>query len=206
MCDFASFLITNTGEIKVYDMLSHSNTTEHFKLKPETYREVEWIANNPEFLTVRYLDTDSIVFKKARESILSMYPTRKDFLNKYFTEEVQLNMVKQTSFAIQYIDNPSKAVQLAAVKQDCYTIEYIKNPTQKVKLVAVKQHGCAIRHIKNPSEKIQLAAIQEDFSAVQFIDNLSEEMQLAAVKKSVIALRFIKNPTQKVVDFCEVKP
>ena len=133
MCDFASFLVTDKGEIKVYDMLSHSKTVEHYKLKPETYREAEWIGNESGWLSVRYLDTDSIVFKKAYESIINMFPTRQDFLDKYFTDEVQLNMVKQSPYVIQYIKNPSEAVQLEAVQKNDWAIEYIKNPTQKVK-------------------------------------------------------------------------
>jgi hypothetical protein len=92
-----------------------------------------WGDNKPESLRIIALDTNSIVFKKVRESILSMYPTRKDFLNKYMTEEVQLRMVKKNGFNIYYIDNPSEVVQLEAVKQHPLVIDYIKNPAQKVK-------------------------------------------------------------------------
>jgi hypothetical protein len=126
------FLVTDKGEIKVFDMLSHDNTAEHFKLEPETYREAEWTTNNPKSLTITIRDTDSIIFKKARESILNMFPTRQVFLDKYFTKKLQLLMVKKNCWDIQYIDDPSETIQLAAVKENSYTLEYIENPTQKV--------------------------------------------------------------------------
>ena len=134
MCDFASFVITDKGKILVHDMLSHAETAKVFKLIPDTYREVEWVKNdNGESLTVRFLDTDSIIFKKAKDSILSHYPNRSNFLDKFFTKAVQLTAVKQYGNAIEYITNPSEAVQLAAVKQYGCAINYIKNPSEAVK-------------------------------------------------------------------------
>ena len=201
MCDFASFLITNTGEIKVYDMLSHSETAKFFNLKPETYREVEWTFNNPDSLEVRTMDTDSIIFKKARESILNLYPTRQDFLDKYMTEKVQLRMVKEDGLLIRYIKNPSENIKLKAIKQDYRSIQYIENPSEAIKLEAAKQNGYVIEYIKNPSEALQLAAVKRHGSAINYIKNPSEKVQLEAVKNNSFAYQFIKKPTRKVTEF-----
>ena len=201
MCDFASFLVTNTGEILVYDMFSHSNTVEHYKLKPETYREAEWLYNDPESLIIRTLDTDSIVFKKAKESIINLYPTRQDFLNKYMTETVQLEAVKEYGYAIKYIKNPSEAVQLEAVKQNGCAIRYIKNPSKEVQLKAIKENGNAIRYIKKPTEKMKLIAVKQNGYAIIYINNPSEKVQLAAVKQNGIAIKYINNPSEAVINY-----
>ena len=52
------------------------------------------------------------------------------------SEEVQLEEVKKSGYAIQYIHNPSETVQIEAVKETRYAIEYIHNPSEAVKKAA----------------------------------------------------------------------
>jgi hypothetical protein len=77
----------------------------------------------------------------AEKAILMVFDNLKDYL-------------KNDSFGIRFIDNPSLEVQLAAVNQYCCAIRYIDNPNEQVQLAAVKQNGCAICYIKNPHPEI----------------------------------------------------
>ena len=77
------------------------------------------------------------------------------------TEQEQLEAVKEDSFVIKYIENPSETVQLEAVRKYGSVIQYIKNPSKTVQLEAVKQDGFAIQLIKNPSKEIIYESCKE---------------------------------------------
>ena len=54
MCDFLSVVISKDCEtIYIGDLRSHSATAAQHKLKPGTYREVEWTGEDEKFLRVR---------------------------------------------------------------------------------------------------------------------------------------------------------
>lgn len=77
MCDFLSGCIgrTDPSKIWIHNGLSHSQTAEHFKLKPETYREFEWASNEPSYLDVRTLH-DPFTCWEYKQAILKRFPTR----------------------------------------------------------------------------------------------------------------------------------
>jgi DNA-dependent RNA polymerase auxiliary subunit epsilon len=110
------------------------------------------------------------------KSLYSFEPSiMKKYLNTY-SVRVQLEVVKQQGYAIQFIDNPSIQVQIEAVKQCGCAIVSIENPSSKVQLEAVKQDGYAIQFIKNPSPEVQLAAVKQNCHAIRYIDDLSPEV------------------------------
>ena len=119
-------------------------------------------------------------------------------LYKNPSEAVQLAAVRQTGYAIEYIENPSEAVQLAAVQKNGWALRDIENPSEAVQLAAVQQTGYAIQHIENPSEAVQLAAVQQNGWALQHIENPSEAVQLAAVKQDGDVIQLIKRPSKAV--------
>jgi DNA ligase (NAD+) len=97
-------------------------------------------------------------------------------------EDFHLKVIKDDSFAIQHIKNPSEKVQLAAVKQDNLSIKHIKNPTAETRLTALKLNGFSIQYIKNPTEEEQLIAVKTDGGAIRYIENPSKEVQRVANK------------------------
>lgn len=216
------FVVTNKDEIKVYDLQSFSNTVKHFELEQGTFIEIAWLTNDSDSIVTRpvYAKNDP-EFKKIKELIISKFPTRQDFLNKYATkqvslhnemkynddfiksinnptEEMKLEVVKLNWRAIKHIANPSEEIQLEAVKQNGLAIQYLNNPTKEVQLEALKQNIDVIQYIKNPTEEMQLAAVVSNSSLIQYIENPSEALQLVAVNKDGDAIKYIKNPSEKL--------
>ena len=142
--------------------------------------------------------------KSFYDKIIPMkYPSFWVMHNKEPSEEEQLTGVKESGYAIKYIDNPSEEIQLTAVKQNGYAIKYIDNPSEEVQLAAVEQNGYSIGYIKNPSEEVQLVAVKNDWGSIDYIKNPSEEVQLAAVKRSRFAIDYIINPYPSVYQYVE---
>ena len=107
------------------------------------------------------------------------------------SEQEQLDLVKQDSYAIRYIIDPSEDVQLAAVVDNIYAIRYIIDPSERVQLAAVEQDYDMIEYIKNPSENTQLYVVIRDFRKIKYIKNPSEKVQLAAVKQDGNLIKYI---------------
>ena len=80
MCDYLSFLVSSdkkgphVGRLYFADLLSHSETAEAHQLEPETYREVEWVGDEPRHLEVRALTSADA--RWYRQLILDRYSTR----------------------------------------------------------------------------------------------------------------------------------
>ena len=148
-------------------------------------------------------DEEIALIKPVVKSLLPKFKNvsfggRLMFNEESVTEEEKLEAVKQDSYSIQYIKNPSEKVQLEAVKQDGHSIRYIENPSEKVQLEAARQYGPNIRYITNPSEKVQLEAVKQNGNSIRYIENPSETLQLKAVKQYGPNIRYITNPSEKV--------
>ena len=76
-------------------------------------------------------------------------------------EEKQLKVVKNTGYAIQYINNPTKKMQYYAIRKDPYAIQYIDTPSEEIQLIAVKGDPLAILKINNPTDKVIQEAIKK---------------------------------------------
>lgn len=76
-------------------------------------------------------------------------------------EEKQLKVVKNTGYAIQYINNPTKKMQYYAIRKDPYAIQYIDNPTEELQLEAVRKKPLSIININNLTENALQEAIKE---------------------------------------------
>ena len=61
-----------------------------------------------------------------------------------------MESIKQNSFSIHYIEDPSEKLQLEAIKRNHWSIKYIKNPSLSAQLEAVKQCIDCIFYIKRP--------------------------------------------------------
>lgn len=76
-------------------------------------------------------------------------------------EEKQLKVVKNTGYAIQYINNPTKKMQYYAIRKNPYAIQYIDTPSEEIQLIAVKGDPLAILKINNPTDKVIQEAIKK---------------------------------------------
>lgn len=86
------------------------------------------------------------------------------------TENVKLEVIRQSFNGIQYIKNPNETLQLEAVKQNGEAIQYIKNPSEAVKLEAVKQNGNVIKYILYPSKNIKNIASKTITGKIDYTD------------------------------------
>lgn len=79
MCDFLSVLVNKDcdSDMKIYvgDLRSHSYTAELHRLKPGTYREVEWTNDGENTLRVR-IELDDHPENWYRACILAKWPSR----------------------------------------------------------------------------------------------------------------------------------
>ena len=62
--------------------------------------------------------------------------------------EEALAVVKQNGYALQYVEEQTKAICLEAVKQDGYALRYVREQNEAICLAAVKQNGDALRYVK----------------------------------------------------------
>ena len=119
-------------------------------------------------------------------------------------EELQLEAVRKSGYAIKYIDNPSLKLQLEAVRQDGYAIQYIKNPSKEVQLEAIKEYEHSIEYIDKPLLEVQLEAVRMDGYTIRHICNPSEEVQLEALREDGRSIQYIKNPTDYIKSIMDV--
>jgi hypothetical protein len=117
---------------------------------------------------------------------------------------------KISTYALNYIDNPSEEMQLEAIRRTRKAIRYIDNPSEKVQLEAVKGEGNDGKAILDmietgtiPTEAVQLASVKETFKGLEYIIKIgkikpSEDVQIAAIKKSSFNIQHIDNPSEKV--------
>ena len=124
---------------------------------------------------------------------------------KYYYGELpeakQIDLVKQASYLIQHIQNPSEAVQLAAVNKYGHAIQHIQNPSEAVQMIVVNEHPNMIQHIKTPSEQVQLRVIRENPYAIEYIETPTENTQLEAIKNTNgRVIKYIKNLTDKAIE------
>jgi len=79
MCQYLSFCGDLEGNEFWFDLslMSHSATAERHKLKPDTYREFEWIGPDADSLTVRVHHDDKRDAAYLRACVLAKWPDRK---------------------------------------------------------------------------------------------------------------------------------
>ncbi|MDD5220549.1 MAG: hypothetical protein PHV11_08290, partial [Candidatus Bipolaricaulis sp.] len=78
MCQFISFFHNpKTGEIKVHDLNSHSNTSDALNLNLNYWREGHYLPNGK--IIARVLSTDFQTEKQATFKIRENFPEFKDF-------------------------------------------------------------------------------------------------------------------------------
>lgn len=111
------------------------------------------------------------------------------------SKNVQIEAVKDTVFAIKYIENLHEDVALMCVKSSWNALELIKEPSDNVIEEAIKTKGWAIKYITNPSEKLQLIAVGKDYDAIKYIKDPSEEVQIRAIDNYYAAIKYIEKPT-----------
>jgi len=79
MCRYVSVVITEKGEIRAGVSLdSHEGIAAGWKLKPGSYREVEWTRDSSDYLTVRVEDGEKPAYYKRL--ILRQFKTRRAML------------------------------------------------------------------------------------------------------------------------------
>ena len=78
---------------------------------------------------------DAIINRGDGKSVASKITLKKEINKKELlkNEDFLLEAVKESGYAIKYIQNPSEEVQLEAVKESGRVIEYIQNPSEEVK-------------------------------------------------------------------------
>ena len=87
MCKMASFWHNPiTGDLAVYDLMSHSETQKHLELNENVWREGHYLPNGT--VECRVTDTDRTTQEECDERLKNTYPTFKDFLKWAFTQTV----------------------------------------------------------------------------------------------------------------------
>ena len=87
---------------------------------------------------------------------------------KYFTKEESLEAVKQDGFALQFVNEQTKAICLEAVKQNGDALQYVKEQTEAICLEAVKQDGDALMYVKehlfqnSTTKELTMEAVKKD--------------------------------------------
>jgi len=114
---------------------------------------------------------------------------------------IQLEIVRDESNYIAYINNPNKEVQLTAVKNKPFSIYFIKNPDKEVQLTAVNIKPHIIRDIHKPYKEVQLTAVKNKPSVIKYIENPDKDVQLTAVSNDPLSIKYIEYPNQEVIDF-----
>ena len=130
MCYKHSFIVTKDNKVfHGYGLIeSHTSICKMFNLNEDLVNKYEYDPNKTNFnyLSIKGLDDDSIVFLETNLTIKSIenhikkyFPTLDNFTNydlitKNIPIEVQKLAVKQNSYAIKYITNPSIEVQKLA--------------------------------------------------------------------------------------------
>ena len=85
MCKMASFWHNpNTGEIRVWDLMSHEETAEQLGLNDQYWREGHYLPDGT--IKCRVLDTDRATATACNERLRERFPTFWDFLRWAFTQ------------------------------------------------------------------------------------------------------------------------
>jgi hypothetical protein len=100
---------------------------------------------------------------------------------------------------LEYFDY-SEDEQLDFVKEYGLNIEHIKNPSEAVQLAAVQKCGLAVKFCKDPSEAVQVAAVQQFKYAFVYCNN-NKAVQLAMVKQDSSFCRYCNNPSNEMIDY-----
>jgi len=90
MCEFLSGVVTieRCPRVLCADLWHHERTVEAFGLKPETYREWEWLEDDDgTSLTVRAAPGENPNILKS--AILAKYPTREEALNACIAQALE---------------------------------------------------------------------------------------------------------------------
>ena len=105
--------------------------------------------------------------------------------DKHFTENEWVILVSKDPNRICKLKEPTLKIQLAVIENHPYNIQYISDTYDEVKMTAVKSRGYSLQYIKNPSEEIIIEALIENPSCIKFIKytkDLSEKVQIEYVK------------------------
>ena len=102
MCGLISFLHKpTTGDIKVWDLISHENTAKHHNITPDNnaWREGHYLPDGT--IEARVADTDRISAKECAERLRKTFPTFVSFLAWCAQQKIQpvtyLNLSPLTS-------------------------------------------------------------------------------------------------------------
>ena len=79
MCEFLSFVVCKDGRLLANNLNAHEGIEALHKLKPDTYRECEWVDEGPDSLTVRVAEGETKGQWLA--PVLARFPHRIDLLN-----------------------------------------------------------------------------------------------------------------------------
>ena len=105
MCHFLSFVITKGGDICIGQLDSHSGIEKAWNLKPDSYREAEWIGDDPSSLTVRVTNGEDENW--FRSAVLAKYATRSEMLKDITTGKANGNKFWYLDGKRHRVDGPA---------------------------------------------------------------------------------------------------
>jgi hypothetical protein len=145
------------------------------------------------------------MLNKLKYYIIKKYP----FLELYFKNfplKIQQMIIDRSLMYCTYINNPHEIIQLQVIKNNPYFIDFIKHPSNKViettvklhphgikavveteelQLLAFEYHGfLCVEYMKNPSYNVQLSALYNDKNTIFMLDNfnlLHPDIKLLAI-------------------------
>jgi len=126
-----------------------------------------------------------------------------------FPEEVQLEVIFNNSYDLEFVKNPTRQVCLKAIEISPSVIMYIKDPSEEIQLAAINRNPWLIRYVKKPYESVQLLAVSMMPYSIEFIKSPNKKVQLTAIKNCPSELiinvyNLIKKPCKKLTELVNI--
>ena len=113
-----------------------------------------------------------------------------------YIKEEQLKLIKEDWRNLEKIDNQYDDVCLEAVKQSEWALKYVKEQTEEMCLEAIKQEGANIQYVKNKTPELCFYAFLNDYSLLEFKyikKGIDEFINNQSLKNSIFSLKEFEN-------------
>lgn len=95
------------------------------------------------------------------------------------TEELCLEAVQQSGYALQYVHEQTEEICIAACTQSGWALQFVDEQTPAICMAAVAEDGLVIQFVKEQTEEICLAAIAQTSNAAYWIEIANDKVYAA---------------------------
>ena len=193
ICKYLSKNRSKKLQDSIYADIIESNNPDALRNNNKlTYEQKKRLVElNPKYLLYMDNPTTDLVMKAL---YIDIGIARKIKNQKWFTQRVQMYIVKKEPTYLCLFEKPSEAAIREAIDIDPYTIEYIDNPTEEMQMKAINGNVWALEKIKGLKSSMTLRAIDIEPQAIVMIPDPDEKLQIEVVKKESSAIRWLENP------------